>query len=160
MSGMREYLMASPCGKKRWYEEHPHETERREPNATGEHTTATKQTNHKPKGTKRARYGEGAQARTRRRKRHEDRRTKDGLRERRTQRRHASAAADRENAMKTTLLPLSMGHQRGRKPPTPKKMWTPPKNTRRPRGRQHRGTEDDWYEGIPNGQPMRKEEMA
>ena len=32
----------------------PHETERREPMATGEHTTATNHTNHKPEGTKRA----------------------------------------------------------------------------------------------------------
>ena len=53
--------------------------------------------------------------------------------------------------MKTTPHPLSIGHQRGRKPPTPEKMWTPPKNTRRTRSRQHRGTEHEWYEGIPNG---------
>ena len=26
-------------------------------------------------------------------------------------------------------------------------MWTPPKNTRRARSRQHRGTEHEWYEG-------------
>ena len=77
-----------------------------------------------------------------------------------TQRRQASAPADRKSAMKNTLLPLSIGHQRGRKPPTPKKTWTPPKNTRRTKGRQHRGTEHEWYEGIPNGQPMRKEVMV
>ena len=33
---------------------HPHKTERREPHATGGHTTATKHTNHKPESTKRA----------------------------------------------------------------------------------------------------------
>ena len=52
--------------------------------------------------------------------------------------------------MKTTPHPLSISHQRGRKPPLPEKMWTPPKNTRRTRSRQHRGTEHEWYEGIPN----------
>ena len=85
---------------------------------------------------------------------------KDGLRERSTQRRHASAPADRGSAIKTSLLPRSIGHQRGRKPPTPNKMWTPPKNTRSTRGRQRRRTEHEWYEGIPNGQPMRKEVMV
>ena len=59
--------------------------------------------------------------------------------------------ADRGNAMKTTPHPLSIGNQRGRKPPTLERMWTPPKNTRRTRSRQHRGTEHEWYEGIPNG---------
>ena len=49
MTGMREYLMGSPCGKKRWHEEHPHETERREPHATGEHTTATKDRKKTPR---------------------------------------------------------------------------------------------------------------
>ena len=53
--------------------------------------------------------------------------------------------------MKTTPHPLSIGHQRRRKPPTPEKMWTPQKNTRRTRSRQHRGTGHEWYEGIPNG---------
>ena len=33
---------------------HLRETERREPHATGEDTTATKHTNHKPEGTKKA----------------------------------------------------------------------------------------------------------
>ena len=54
MRGMREYLMGSPCGKNRWYEEHPHKNKRREPHGTGEHTTATKHTTHKPDGTKSA----------------------------------------------------------------------------------------------------------
>ena len=54
MSGMREYLMGSPCGKKRWYEEHPQKNESRESHTTSEHTTAAKHTNHKPEGTKRA----------------------------------------------------------------------------------------------------------
>ena len=44
--------------------------------------------------------------------------------------------------------------------PAPRKMWTPPKNTQRAKGRQHRGTEHEWYEGIPNGQPKQKEEMV
>ena len=65
---------------------------------------------------------------------------------------HKVHNADRGNAMKTTPHPLPIGHQRGRKPPTPEKMWTPPKNTRRTRSRQHRGTEHEWYEGMPNGQ--------
>ena len=69
----------------------------------------------------------------------------------RTDYKHELHDANRRNAMKTTSHPLSTGHQRGRKPPTPNKMWTPPKNTRRTRSRQHRGTEHEWYEGIPNG---------
>ena len=63
----------------------------------------------------------------------------------RTDNEHEVHNADLGNAMKTTPHPLSIGHQRGRK------MWTPPKNTRRTRSRQHRGTEHEWYEGIPNG---------
>ena len=47
--------MGSPRGKKGWYEENPRETEGREPRAAGEHTTATKHTNRRPEGTKRAR---------------------------------------------------------------------------------------------------------
>ena len=47
--------MGSPRGEKRWYEGHCHETKRREPHATGEHTTATEHANHKPEGAKRAR---------------------------------------------------------------------------------------------------------
>ena len=42
---------------------------------------------------------------------------------------HEVHNADGGNAMQTTPHPLSIGHQRGRKPPTPEKMWTPPKNT-------------------------------
>ena len=64
---------------------------------------------------------------------------------------HEVHNAARGNAMKTNPHPLSIGHQRGRKPPTPEKMWTPPKNTRRTRSRQHQGIELEWYEGIPNG---------
>ena len=41
-----------------------------------------------------------------------------------------------------------------------RKMWTPPKNTQRAKGRQHRRMEHEWYEGIPNGQPKRKEVMV
>ena len=44
--------------------------------------------------------------------------------------------------------------------PAPRKMWTPPKNTQRAKGRQHRGTEHERYEGILNGQPKRKEVMV
>ena len=51
MSGMREYLTGRSDGMKC---AHPRETERREPHATREDATATKHTNHKPKGTKRA----------------------------------------------------------------------------------------------------------
>ena len=54
MSGMREYLICSPCRRKRWYEELPSETARREPHATREHTAATKHTNYKPECTKSA----------------------------------------------------------------------------------------------------------
>ena len=56
-----------------------------------------------------------------------------------------------EQAATNTAEQKEDGHQRGKKPPTPEKMWTPPKNTRRTRSRQHRGTEHEWYEGIPNG---------
>ena len=58
---------------------------------------------------------------------------------------HEVHNAARGNAMKTTPHPLSIGHQRGRKPPTPEKMWTPPKNTRRTRSGRHRRTEHEWY---------------
>ena len=69
----------------------------------------------------------------------------------RTDYEHKAHNADRGNALKTTPHPLSIGHQRRRKPPMPEKMWTAPKNTRRTRSRQHRGTEHEWYEGIANG---------
>ena len=52
---MREYLVGSPRGKKRWCEVNPRETEEREPHAAGEHSTATKHTNRRPEGTKRER---------------------------------------------------------------------------------------------------------
>ena len=51
MSGMREYLTGRSDGMKG---AHPRETEGREPQATREDATATKHTNHKPEGTKRA----------------------------------------------------------------------------------------------------------
>ena len=51
MSGMREYLTGRTDGMKA---AQPRETEGREPNATREDATATKHTNHKPEGTKRA----------------------------------------------------------------------------------------------------------
>ena len=51
MSGMREYLTGRSDGMNG---AHPRKTERREPHATGEDTTATKHTNHKPESTKRA----------------------------------------------------------------------------------------------------------
>ena len=51
MSGMRENLTGRSDGMK---DAHPRETERREPHASREDTTATKHTNHKPEGTKRA----------------------------------------------------------------------------------------------------------
>ena len=51
MSGMREYLTGR---SDRMKGAHPRETERREPHATREDTTATKHTNHKTEGTKRA----------------------------------------------------------------------------------------------------------
>ena len=69
----------------------------------------------------------------------------------RTDYEHEVHNADRGNAIETTPHPLPIGHQRGRKPPTPEKMWTPPKNTRRTRSHQHRETEHECYEGIPNG---------
>ena len=53
-----------PARKEAWYEGHPQVTERREPHATGERTTATKHTYHKPKGTRGAR-GMPAHARVR-----------------------------------------------------------------------------------------------
>ena len=53
-----------PARKEARYEGHPHITERREPHATGERTTATKHTYHKLKGTRRAR-GMPAHARVR-----------------------------------------------------------------------------------------------
>ena len=63
--GMREYLVGSPLGKKRWYEGNPRETEEREPHAAaGKHTTATKHTNRRPEGPKRARVVCRAQANT------------------------------------------------------------------------------------------------
>ena len=51
MSGMREYLTGRSDGMKG---AHPCKTEGREPHATREHATASKHTNHKPEGTKRA----------------------------------------------------------------------------------------------------------
>ena len=51
MGGMREYLTGRSDGMKG---AHPRETEGREPHATREDATATKHTNHKPEGTKRA----------------------------------------------------------------------------------------------------------
>ena len=52
MSGMSEYLTGRSDGMKG---AHLRETEGREPHATREDATATKHTNHKPEGTKRAR---------------------------------------------------------------------------------------------------------
>ena len=123
MSGMSEYLTGRRDGMKG---AHPRENKRREPHATREDTTATKHTNHKPEGTKRASgmptrkharagYGKGARARTHRREHHGDRRTQDRQRERRKQRCHASAPADRKTAKKPTLLPLSVAHKHRRK---------------------------------------------
>ena len=51
MSGMRENLTGRSDGMKG---AHPRETEGREPHATREDATATKHTNPKPEGTKRA----------------------------------------------------------------------------------------------------------
>ena len=79
----------------------------------------------------------------------------------RTDYEHKVHNADRGNAMKNNPHPLFIGHQRGKKPPTPETMWTPPQNTRRTRSRQHRGTEDEWYEGMPSGKkqwPSTREE--
>ena len=53
-----------PARKEAGCEGQPHVTERREPHATGERTTATKHTCHRPKGTRRAR-GMPARARVR-----------------------------------------------------------------------------------------------
>ena len=60
-----------------------------------------------------------------------------GIEGRRTDNEHEVHNSDRGNAIKTSPHPLSIGHQRGRKPPTPEKMWTPPKNRRRTRSHQH-----------------------
>ena len=57
MSGMREYLMGSPSGKKRWYETgKPRNRKKGATRYQGAHTTATEHTNHKHRivGTKRA----------------------------------------------------------------------------------------------------------
>ena len=51
MSGMREYPTGRSDGMTA---AHPRETEGREPHTTREDTNATKHTNHKPEGTKRA----------------------------------------------------------------------------------------------------------
>ena len=51
MSDMREYLTGRSDGMKA---AQPCETEGREPDATSEDATATKHTNHKPEGTKKA----------------------------------------------------------------------------------------------------------
>ena len=51
MIGMREYLTGRSDGMKG---AQTRETKRREPNATRDDATATKHTNHKPEGTKRA----------------------------------------------------------------------------------------------------------
>ena len=128
MSGMREYLTGSPCGKKRWYEGCP-PPRNRETGATRHRRAHHRHQTHRPqaRGHKkskwyahtrkhtRARYGEGARARTRRRESHGDKRTQDRQRERRKQRRHASAPAERETAKKPNLLLFSVGHQHRRK---------------------------------------------
>ena len=47
------HMLSRPFTRKEvWHEGHPHINERREPHATGVHTTATKNTYHKPKGTR------------------------------------------------------------------------------------------------------------
>ena len=124
----REWNEGIPNGKKRWYEGCPPPRNRgtgatRHQRGRHGHPTHKAEARGQKKSKwyahtrqhARARYGEGARARTRRREHHRDRRTQDGQRERRKQRRHASAPADRETAKKPTLLPLSVGHQRGRK---------------------------------------------
>ena len=123
-----EWYEGIPNGRKRWYEGRP-TPRNRGMGATRHQRGHHRQQTHKPqaRGHKkskwyahtrkhaRARYGEGARALTRRREHHGDRRTQDGKRERRKQRRHASTPADQETAKKPTLLRPSVGHQRGRK---------------------------------------------
>ena len=46
------------------------------------------------------------------------------------------------------------------RPSTRKEIWTPPENTRRARGHQHRGMEHGWYEEIFNEQSTRNEVMV
>ena len=165
--------------KEAWYEGHPYVTKSREPHAIGGRTTATKHTYHKNPGaqeeqevcrahicrrkqqkvwmyiTRATADGDtcNADAPSSQRNRHpfsfpehahpigRHRRSKCGDRHRPNEEQEATNTAERNKD----------GHRRGRKPPTPEKMWTPPKNTRRTRSRQHRGTEHEWYEGIPNG---------
>ena len=55
MSGMREYLMGSPSGKKGWYETgKPRNRKKGATRYLGAHTTATEHTNHRLEGTKSA----------------------------------------------------------------------------------------------------------
>ena len=125
MSGMSEYLTGRSDGMKG---AQPRETEGQEPHATREDATATKHTNHKPDGTKRAsgmptHASRHEQGMAREREPEPAAENTTGIEGPRMdkendvakQRRHASAPADRETAKKPTLLPLSVGHQRGRK---------------------------------------------
>ena len=136
--------------KKAWYEGHPYVTKRREPHATGGRTSATKHTYHKHPG---AQEEQEVCPRT-----YMPPQTTKGMDVHNTGHAdgdtcNANAPSNQRNRHPFSFPENSTPHR----PPLPKKIWTPPKNTRRTRGHQQRGTEKGWYEGIPSGQPTRTE---
>ena len=154
-----------PERKEAWYGGHPHGTERREPHAAEEHTTATTNTHTTNPGA----HGEQevyphTQGPDKRHKRQKvwakKKKKKKSTRKRpllmETQaNRGANAPTDQTTRQPPPSPPISLYRLLA-----PRKMRTPPRNTQRAKDRQHRGTEHEWYEGVPNGEPKRKEVMV
>ena len=129
------FLHSRPFARRKeaWYEGHPYVNKRREPHATGGRTTATKHTYHKHPG---AQEEQEVCPRTYippQTMRGMDVHNKGHRGWRHMQRQRA------QQPKKPPPFPPSRTCTPYR-PPPPKKMWTPPKNTRRTRGHQHRGT--------------------
>ena len=139
----------------------PHRTERREPHAAGEHTIATTNThNTNPGAHKEQEVYPHTQGPDKRRKRKrvwvKKKSTRKGPLLMETQANSGTnAPTNQATRQPPPSPPISLYRL-----PAPRKVWTPPKNTQRAKGRQHRGTEHAWYEGVPNGQPKRKEVMV
>ena len=133
-----------------WYEGHPYVTKKREPRAIGGRTTATKHTYHKHPGAQEEQEVCPRTYMPTPTTKGMDVHNKGHRGWRHMQRQHAQ----QPKKLPPFLLPRTCTPYR---PPPPKKVWTPPKKTRRTRGHQHRGTEKKWYESIPSGQPTRKE---
>ena len=120
--------------KEALYEGHPYVTKRREPHATGGRTTATKRTYHKHPG---AQQEQEICPRT-----YMPLQTTKGMDVHNKghcgwKHMHCQRA-QRPKKPPPFLLSRTCTPYR---PPPPRKIWTPPKNTRRTRGHQHRGTE-------------------